>query len=106
MKKTALKNPKPPKKTVRRSVVKSISRKQKPNPGQSLAEQALLASERKFRTLFENMLEGFYQSTKAGKFLTVNPALVRMLGYESEKELLDVNISHDLYQSPEQRMSW
>lgn len=108
MKKTPSKNAKRSRKSVPGF---SVARKTGAGAGLSdgrpnVAEQALLASERKFRTLFENMLEGFYQSTKEGKFLTVNPALVRMLGYDSEKELMGVNISHDLYQSPEQRKAW
>lgn len=95
MKKTTPNNAKPRSKSSRSKEGKATA-----------AEQALLASERKFRTLFENMLEGFYQSTREGKFLTVNPALVRMLGYDSEEDLKSVNISHDLYQSPEQRKAW
>ena len=37
--------------------------------------------------LVKNALNGIYQSTPEGEFLTVNPALVRLLGYESEGEL-------------------
>ncbi len=52
------------------------------------AEQAIHASEKKYRSLFENVLDGVFQSTPDGRLLTVNPAMVRILGFDSEKELL------------------
>jgi len=69
-------------------------------------EQALRASEAKFRSLFENVPDGVYQSTPDGRLLTANPALVRMLGYDGEPELLGVDITHDLYANPEERTVW
>ncbi|NNM62010.1 MAG: PAS domain S-box protein, partial [Steroidobacteraceae bacterium] len=51
------------------------------------AEDALRASEAKFRGLFENVMEGVYQSTRDGRLLSVNPAFVQMLGYESAEEI-------------------
>ncbi|MGB9022215.1 MAG: PAS domain S-box protein, partial [Candidatus Bathyarchaeia archaeon] len=41
-----------------------------------------------------------------GKLLTANPALVRMLGYDSEAELLAADIPHDIYANPEDRSTW
>lgn len=70
------------------------------------AEAALRASEAKFRSLFENVPDGVYQSTPDGKLLTANPALVRMLGYNAEEELLAVDISRDLYVSAQERTTW
>ena len=69
-------------------------------------EDALRASELKYRTLFEKIPHGVYQSSPQGMFLTANPALVRMLGYESEAELLALDISHGLYVNPEDREAW
>ncbi len=66
-------------------------------------ERSLLASEAKFRSLFENVHEGVYQSTIEGKLITVNPALVRMFGYDSEEEMLGVDIARDLYADPTER---
>jgi PAS domain S-box-containing protein len=60
-------------------------------------------AEEKYRMLFENSLDGIYRSTPAGKFIDVNPALVKMLGYESKEELLSVNISKDIYASEGER---
>src|SRR5918993_3123460 len=45
-------------------------------------------AEEKYRSIFENAVEGIFQSTVDGRFLTANPAMARMLGYESPKELL------------------
>ncbi|MBI3151234.1 MAG: PAS domain S-box protein [Chloroflexi bacterium] len=53
-----------------------------------LAEEALRRAEEKYRTIFENSLEGIFQSTPAGRYITVNPALARMLGYDSPEDLI------------------
>lgn len=60
-------------------------------------------SERKFRSIFNNSYEGIFQSTPEGKFITVNPTLVKILGYSSKEELLGVNIETDLYKYADQR---
>ena len=65
--------------------------------GRSLSEEA------KYRSLFENVREGIYQSTPDGKIITANPALVRMLGYKSEEELMSLHIARDLYVNPDDR---
>jgi PAS domain S-box-containing protein len=53
-----------------------------------LAEQALGAAEEKYRSIFENAAEGIYQSTPQGKFLAVNPAAARTLGFSSPDQML------------------
>ncbi|MBI2418290.1 MAG: PAS domain S-box protein [Ignavibacteriales bacterium] len=60
-------------------------------------------SERKYRSIFEHSAEGIFQSSPEGKFLTTNPALVKMLRYESEEELKNVDIQKDLYVKPSDR---
>jgi len=52
-----------------------------------MAEQALEESEKRFRTLFENATVGLYRTTPDGRILMANPALLRMLGYETLDEL-------------------
>ena len=69
------------------------------------AETALRASEAKYRGLFEHVPIGVYQSTPAGKILTANPALVKLLGYGSPADLLDADIGDDLYFDPQQRLT-
>ncbi len=51
------------------------------------AEDALRDSEAKFRSLFDNVLEGVYRSTRDGRMLVVNRAFVEMLGYASAEEI-------------------
>ena len=68
-------------------------------------EEALRASEAKFRGLFENLLEGVYQSSPQGRYLSANPAFVKMLGYESEEELLAVD-ARETWASLEDRDRW
>ncbi len=51
------------------------------------ALEALQVSEERFRSIFENAVMGLYRSTPDGRILMANPALVRMLGYDSFEEL-------------------
>jgi diguanylate cyclase (GGDEF)-like protein/PAS domain S-box-containing protein len=67
---------------------------------------ALKASETRYRQLYENVVAGVFQTTPDGKFMAANPALVRLLGYDSEDELLALRIESDLYMYPEERTNW
>ena len=67
---------------------------------------ALKASEQRYRELFQNVTAGVFQTTADGKFMAANPALIRMLGYDSEDELLDLEISRDVYMEPDHRQNW
>jgi two-component system, NarL family, sensor histidine kinase UhpB len=62
-------------------------------------------AEEKYRSIFENAVEGIFQTTIDGRFLTANPAMARMLGYESPEELLGSisNIRDQLYVEPGRR---
>lgn len=70
-----------------------------------LAEKSFLVqlSERNFRSIFEHSTEGIFQSSPEGRFLTINPAMVKILGYESEKELKKTDIGKDIYYDPQER---
>lgn len=52
------------------------------------AEEALLESEKKYRSIFENAVEGMFQSTPEGKLITVNPSMARIFGYDSPDEMI------------------
>ena len=60
-------------------------------------------AERRYRELFDNIQEGLFFTTPEGRFIEVNDALVRMLGYESREELLQADIPTQIYSSPERR---
>lgn len=60
-------------------------------------------SEERYREMFEKAVVGMYQSTPEGKILTANAALVKMLGYDSLDELLQVDIERTLYLDPAER---
>ncbi len=60
-------------------------------------------AERRYRELFDNIQEGLFFSTPGGRFVEVNDAMVRMLGYASREELLQLDIPTQLYFSPDQR---
>src|SRR5206468_11948586 len=67
------------------------------------AEAALRRSEESHRALVQHASYAIYRSSVDGRFLTVNPALVRMLGYESAQQLLAVDLALDIYADPEER---
>src|ERR671911_2523626 len=62
-------------------------------------------AEEKYRSIFENAIEGIFQTTVDGRFLTANPAMAKILGYESPEELVGAisNIRDQLYVEPSRR---
>lgn len=54
-------------------------------------------SEKKFRNLFENSAEGIFQFSHEGRFLIVNPALIKILGYANEEELKKLSLPIDVF---------
>jgi PAS domain S-box-containing protein len=74
---------------------------------QEVAEraEALQQAERKYRSIFENSVEGIFQSTPDGRFVTANPALARIHGYESPEAMIVAitDIERQLYVDPHRR---
>jgi PAS domain S-box-containing protein len=70
---------------------------------QALRDRAL--AEAKYRSIFENAIEGIYQITPTGRFLSANPALARIYGYDSAAELMAqlVDLGNQLYVRPRRR---
>jgi PAS domain S-box-containing protein len=66
-------------------------------------EDALRRSEAGFRSVVQNSPFGIVRTTPGGRILQANPALVRMLGYSSEEEMLDLDMADDIYRRPEER---
>ena len=70
------------------------------------AEEALKRAEAKYRSIFENAIEGIFQSTVDGKFLMSNPMLAKIYGYDSPEDLIAnlTNIEEQLYVDPQRRL--
>ncbi len=66
------------------------------------AEKFLQESEKRYRSIFENVTSGIFQATLEGRFITANPALAHILGYTSVQELIETvtNIAEQLYVEP------
>ncbi len=69
------------------------------------AQEALIQAEEKYRRIFENALEGIFQTTPDGRYISANPALAQIYGYDSPEELMVMvtNIQHQLYVEPHRR---
>lgn len=72
------------------------------------SENALRETEEKYRTIFENAVDGIFQTTLDGHYLSANPALARIYGYESPEELITnlTNISKQLYVDSNRRIEF
>lgn len=78
------------------SVLRNITEKKR-------EERKLRISEKDYKRLFEHVGVGVYISSKEGKFLDANSALLEMMGYRSKEEFLTVDITTDVYVRPEDR---
>ena len=72
------------------------------------AEEALKQAEANYRSIFENAVEGIFQTTPTGIYLSANPALARIYGYQSPEELIQniTNIQDQLYVQPQRRQQF
>lgn len=63
------------------------------------AEVQLTQAEKNYRGIFENAIEGIFQTDKTGHYLSANPALAKIYGYESPTEMMGhlTDIAHQLY---------
>ena len=70
-------------------------------------EEALREAEARYRGIFENAVEGIFQTTPDGHFLAINPALARMLGYSSPTELMaEVTDARQFFIDPSRRQEF
>ncbi|MFP5269091.1 PAS domain S-box protein [Coleofasciculus sp.] len=72
------------------------------------AEAALVKAEQKYRSIFENAQEGIFQIALDGSYLSANPALAHIYGYDSPQELIAIlnSIQHHLYVDPRRRQEF
>ncbi|AFZ45501.1 putative PAS/PAC sensor protein [Halothece sp. PCC 7418] len=65
------------------------------------AEESLRIAEEKFRSIFENALEGIFQVNLEGQYMSVNPAMANIFGYSSPEEMIEqVTDVSELYVDP------
>ncbi len=70
-------------------------------------EEALREAEARYRGIFENAVEGIFQTTPDGHFLAINPALAHMLGYGSSTELMaEVTDARQFFIDPSRRQEF
>lgn len=72
------------------------------------AEEALQKAKEKYHNIFENAVEGIFQTTPDGRYLSANPALARMFGYESPEDLVTsiTDIGQQQYLEPARRVEF
>lgn len=72
------------------------------------AVAAIKQAEEKYRSIFESAIEGIFQTSPDGYYLSVNPALAKMHGYSSPEEMVAsiTNIATELYVDPQRRLEF
>jgi len=69
-------------------------------------EEKLKSSKESYKRLFTHVGCGVFISSKKGRFLDVNPALLKMLGYQDKEEFLSLDLATDVYLRPEDRRAY
>lgn len=69
------------------------------------SEKALKQAEAKYRTIFENAVDGIFQTTPQGHYINANPSLAKIYGYDTPEQLITnlTNIQEQLYVDPKRR---
>lgn len=83
--------------------IESALEKKRTREEKEQAEEKLRKSEEKYRTLFEESQDAIFISAPDGKLLDINPAGVRLFGYATKEELLQLDLARDLYFNPQDR---
>jgi two-component system cell cycle sensor histidine kinase/response regulator CckA len=86
-----------------RTVLRRVESEAAARQARHQAEEALRASERRYRGIVENAPYGICHTTVDGRFLAVNDALARMLGYESAAALMSAGSVLPFYFNPDDR---
>lgn len=69
-------------------------------------EEKLKSSRESYQRLFTHVGCGVFISSKQGRFLDVNPTLLKMLGYQDKDEFLSLDLARDVYLSPKDRREY
>ncbi len=71
--------------------------------GRKEAEEALRESEKKYRNIIENIQDVVYRTDRDGKLIMFSPHGVKLAGYNSEEEMIGLDVALDTYKNPEER---
>jgi PAS domain S-box-containing protein len=66
-------------------------------------EEYLKETERRYRKIFSSSHQGYFLSTREGRFLEINDALLNILGYSSKQEMMKLKLPDDLYVNSQDR---
>ncbi len=69
-------------------------------------EAKLKSTQESYQRLFNHVGCGVFSSSKKGRFIDVNPTLLKILGYEDKEEFLSLDLATDVYLKPEDRRSY
>lgn len=86
-------------------ICRDVSDRKRSEAERQQAAAALTQAEAKYRSIFENAVEGIFQTTPEGHYLTANSMLAKLYGYDSPPELIAslTDIRHQLYVEPQRR---
>lgn len=72
------------------------------------ALEALRLAEQRYHSIVENAIDGIFQTTPQGRYLSANPALAKIYGYDSPEEMIATlkNLHHQLYVDPNRRQEF
>ncbi len=73
----------------------------------SVSKKALQESEEKYRSIFENSVEGIFQTSPEGRIISVNQSMANYFGYESPSEMMAsvTDIAQQCYVNPDERVA-
>ncbi len=84
------------------SAIRDCTEQAKAEEAQRASEQRYRRSEQELRSLVDNAPCGIYRtSVETGRFVSVNPAMVQMLGYSTPEEVLALDLAREVYRVPE-----
>ncbi len=69
-------------------------------------QRAAIEVEQKYRRIFDNAVEGIYQSSVEGKIINANRAFLQLFGFQSLEELKSIDIASTLYSDPNDRLAF
>lgn len=89
-------------------IIRDMTERNRAEEGLKASTERLRQSEEKYRSIFENVVEGIFQTEPEGRFISVNPAMARIHGFASPEEMVrSVNdIGRELYVDPADRRKY